>query len=69
MDVNSLAELYVSGFWAWLGLTFGIGWLIGWAYRFYCRLIRHLNIRKHGYPAGTLIDADGDVVHPKPSAP
>jgi hypothetical protein len=66
MDWNRFAELYVSSFWVWAGLTFGIGALIHWVYRFYCRTIRHLNIRKHGYPGGDLIDADGDIVHPNP---
>lgn len=28
------------------------------------RLLRHLNIRKNGWPVNPLMDADGDIVHP-----
>jgi hypothetical protein len=57
-------HFYVSSFWVWLGITWGISGLIRWVYRFYCRTLRAANIRRHGYPSGPLIDADGDVVHP-----
>lgn len=29
------------------------------------RIIRHLNIRSAGWPSAPLMDADGDIVHPK----
>lgn len=65
MDLNKLAELYVSGFWVWLGLTIGIGGIGNYLFLIYNRTLRHWNIRKHGYPPGQFVDADGDVVHPK----
>lgn len=34
-------------------------------FRCWNRLMRHLNIRKHGWPTPPL-DADGDVVYPEP---
>lgn len=65
MNLNELAELYVSGFWAWAGLSFGIGAVFTFIFRMYNRTLRAWNIRKHGYPSGQFIDADGDVVHPR----
>jgi hypothetical protein len=29
------------------------------------RIIRHFNIRKAGWPTAPLMDADGDIIHPK----
>lgn len=36
-------------------------------FRFYNRTMRHLTIRKCGWPANPLMDADGDIVHPESS--
>lgn len=58
-------ELYVSSFWAWLGITIGVSMIIDMMLKVYGRTIRHLNIRKHGYPTTPNLDADGDIVHPK----
>lgn len=33
--------------------------------RMYSRTLRSFNIRKHGYPANPIMDADGDIVYPK----
>lgn len=30
------------------------------------RILRHLNIRKHGWPTNKFMDADGDLVYPDP---
>lgn len=32
----------------------------------YNRSLRARNIRIHGWPSSPLMDADGDIVHPKP---
>lgn len=66
MDLNEFAELYVSSFWVWAGLSIGIGSILNFVFKIYNRTLRHWNIRKHGYPDGEFVDADGDVVHPKP---
>lgn len=36
-----------------------------YAFRAYNRKIRGGNIRAHGWPTNPLMDADGDIVHPK----
>lgn len=52
-------------------------WPIAWAlicvgsvivntpFRAYNRHLRHRSIRQHGWPTANLMDADGDIVHPK----
>jgi len=65
MDLNELAELYVSSFWVWAGLSIGIGAIFTFIFRMYNRTLRHWTLRKHGYPMRANIDADGDVIHPK----
>ena len=60
-----LLEIYISSFWAWAGISLGIGWIFAFIFKMYNRTLRHWNIRKHGYPYGDNVDADGDVVRPK----
>lgn len=54
-----LIELVLSGFWPWLGFCFIGGAIIDVAAKCWSRFLRHLNVRKHGWPPSHL-DADGD---------
>lgn len=36
-----------------------------WAWMAYNRHLRHKNIIARGWPTAPLMDADGDIVHPK----
>ncbi len=38
---------------------------IRYAYLAYSRTLRSRNIRERGWPTAPLMDADGDIVHPK----
>jgi hypothetical protein len=53
-----------SSFWIWLGFTFTFITFVYATYRLiflmYNRTLRHLNIKKHGYPPEHC-DADGDL--------
>jgi len=53
-----ILQFIFSGFWTWLGAMI-ILWLpFEFMIRVYTRTLRHLNIRKHGYPP-VHCDADG----------
>lgn len=53
-----ILEFVLSGFWIFVGFWILLGMIINFFFRIYNRMLRHLNIRKHGYPPNC--DADGD---------
>jgi hypothetical protein len=61
-----ILEVYVSSFWAWAGISLGVSWLVGSLFKFWNRWLRSRNIKNRGWPTANLMDADGDIVHPKP---
>tara|TARA_Y100000815_G_scaffold7325_1_gene6964 strand:- start:910 stop:1149 length:240 start_codon:yes stop_codon:yes gene_type:complete len=76
--MSQILEIYTSGFFAWLGITIGmiivgstvVGMLkytLNYTFRCWNRFLRHRNIKAHGWPSSHLMDADGDIVHPKPA--
>lgn len=73
----------MSEFFAFAGdhpfLTFFLAWMIypicsaisspfRYAYLAYGRKVRGRSIAAHGWPKNPLMDADGDIVHPKRDA-
>lgn len=38
-----------------------------WSWMAYNRFLRSKNIAARGWPTAPLMDADGDIVHPKPT--
>jgi hypothetical protein len=59
MNVMEILEFVFSGFWVWAGTMFAFGALLQFVAKCWNRFLRHLNIRKHGWPPSHL-DADGD---------
>lgn len=72
--------LDLSGFWDFATARPFTAWLIAWGFwviptvfaipfkfvfRVWNRWLRHRNIALHGWPTAKLMDADGDIVHPK----
>lgn len=72
--------LNMNGFWAFASAHPFWAWMIAWgfwvmpvtltipfqyAFRFWNRWLRSRNIARHGWPNAHLMDADGDIVHPK----
>ena len=70
--MSHFIDLYVSGFWVWLGITFGIVLCLQTVCSTMAliinRMLRSRNIRLQVWPTNPLMDADGDIVHPKPPA-
>ncbi len=62
--VNKLIDIAFSGFWQFIGVEIMIGitfqFFFNFLFRVINRLIRHMNIRKKGWPPSHL-DADGDI--------
>jgi hypothetical protein len=52
-------EFLLSNFWIWLGFILIMGSIFNFLLRLVNRIMRHSNIRKHGYPPQHC-DADGD---------
>lgn len=59
-------DLYVSSFWVWAGMTFGALLIGELAAKLINRLLRTIKVLARGWPTMPLMDADGDIVHPKP---
>jgi len=52
-------EFVLSNFWIWLGFILILGQILQFLVTLVNRMMRHCNIRKHGYPPAHC-DADGD---------
>ncbi|WIY25063.1 hypothetical protein [Parasedimentitalea psychrophila] len=76
--------LDMSGFWVLAQNRPITAWLIAWgfwvipttigipcryAFLTFNRWMRHRNISNQGWPTAPLMDADGDIVHPKTETP
>lgn len=60
-----ILEIYTSSFWAWAGISIGVGSIFTFIFRCWNRWLRSRNIAAQGWPSAHLMDADGDIVHPK----
>lgn len=58
-----IIQFMFSGFWIWVGFFITSYLFLHYALKFllkaWSRFLRHMNIRKHGWPP-THLDADGD---------
>jgi hypothetical protein len=54
-----MIEVAFSGFWPFVGVVILLAMLINLVFMLWNRLMRHLSIRKHGWPPPHC-DADGD---------
>ena len=54
-------EFVLSNFWIWLGFILILGETLNFLVKIVNRIMRHCNIRKHGYPPAHC-DADGDFI-------
>lgn len=66
--MTEILQIYISSFWAWAGISVGIGSILDFILKMWNRWLRHRNIMARGWPTAHLMDADGDIVHPKPRA-
>jgi hypothetical protein len=66
--VNHTLDIYVSSFWVWAGMTFGALLIGELAFKLINRLLRTIKVLARGWPTMPLMDADGDIVHPKQPA-
>lgn len=53
-------EFVLSNFWIWVGFIIILGQILNFLILLINRIMRHWNIRKHGYPPAHC-DADGDL--------
>ena len=54
-------QFIFSSFWIWLGAMILIGVPLKFIYKSWTSLLRHLAIRKHGYPSNC--DANGEFLN------
>lgn len=54
-----ILQFVFSGFWIWVGFCIASGAVLEFLWKCWNRFLRHLNVRKHGWPPEHL-DADGD---------
>lgn len=54
-----LIKFIFSNFWIWLGFVIILGQILTAIVNLVNRILRHANIKKHGYPPAHC-DADGD---------
>lgn len=57
--MNEILKLTFQSFWHFCGMMMILGSVLNFIFLIYNRTIRHLNIRKHGWPPEHC-DADGD---------
>jgi hypothetical protein len=61
-----ILQFVFSGFWVWAGVMFACGAFLNFLFRCWNRFLRHMSVRKAGWPPSH-IDADGDW-KPEPKA-
>jgi len=61
--MTGILEIYVSSFWAWAGISFGVGLVLNFVFRCWDRWLISKNIANYVWPARDNMDADGDIVH------
>lgn len=60
MTLQEFLNFAFQGFWYFIGCMLLIAMPLNFMFSFFNRFLRHLNIRKHGYPPEHC-DADGDL--------